>query len=131
MRSAASSHLRQLSNIDIPECVVHTCDSNPVNVIRHHPLCLDDTVELRTRAMQNDRVQANPVQEAKAEREFVDLVEHGTTNLDDSKLCRVCGVGRRGEDAKVTLDLALGTDGVQQTSDSVLDGTTVTPPTFA
>lgn len=81
--------------------------------------------------MQDDRVKANTVEKAKARGEFVDLVEHGTTNLDDSKLCRVRGVGRRGKDAKVTLDLALGTDGVQQTSDSVLDRKTVISPTFA
>ena len=81
--------------------------------------------------MQDDWVKANTIEEAETRGEFVDLVEHGTADLDDSKFRRVRRVGGRGKDAKVTLDLALGTDGVQQTSDSVLGRKTVTPPTFA
>lgn len=52
-------------------------------------------------------------------RELVQLVEHGTANLDDGELCGVGGIRRGREDTQVPLDLAFGTDRVEEAGDGV------------
>lgn len=90
-----------------------TSDSNAIDVVRHDSLALDDTIQLGTSTVEDDRVEADTVKEAETRGEFVNLVEDGTSDLDDRKFCGVGGIGGRRKDAKVTFDLALGTDGVE------------------
>ena len=85
-----------------------------------HTLALKDAVELRTRAMDDNGVKADPVEEAQAQGELVELVEHGAANLDHCELGRLRRVRRCAKDAQVPLDLALCTNRVQQPRDRVL-----------
>lgn len=70
--------------------------------------------------MENYRIEANAVQEAQAQSKFVEFGKDGASHFDDCELCGLRGVGRRGENAKVTFNFALGTNGIEQTSDSIL-----------
>ena len=70
--------------------------------------------------MEDDRVEADSVQEAETVRELLNLVEDCAANLDHSELGRVRRVGRGGKDAEVPLDLALRADGVEQPGNGVL-----------
>lgn len=45
--------------------------------------------------------------------EVVQLVQHGSTDLDDGELGGLRWMRRGREDAEVALDLLLGTDGVK------------------
>ncbi len=70
--------------------------------------------------MEDDGVEANAIEEGQVRRELLDLVEDGTSDLDDSELCGVRAIGGAGEDAEVALDFALGANGVEQASDCIL-----------
>ena len=67
-------------------------DTDPVNVLGNNSLPLNDSVELRSSTMQNDRVKSNTVQEADADGQLIQLVENGTSDFDDGELCRFRGI---------------------------------------
>ena len=58
--------------------------------------------------MENDGVEANAVQEAQAQSKFVELSKDGASDFDDCELCGLRGVGRGGENAKVSFNFTLG-----------------------
>lgn len=70
--------------------------------------------------MEDHWVQANTVKEAQAKRELVELVKHGTADLDNSKFGRVRAVSGRGEDAKIAFHFAFSADGIEQTGNGIL-----------
>lgn len=70
--------------------------------------------------MDNDRVESDTVEEAQAESKLVKVVEDSTANFDDSKLCGLGGVGRRGEDTEVAFDFTFGTNRVEEASNGIL-----------
>lgn len=76
--------------------------------------------------MKYDRIQSNSVEEAQTVGKLVNLIENGTTNLDDSEFGRVGGIGRGRENAQVTFNFTFGTNGVEETGDSVLSKMDVT-----
>jgi len=75
--------------------------------------------------MEHNGVQPDTVQKAQTEGQLLDLVKDSASNFDDGKFSWLRRVGRRGEDSEVSLDLALGSDGVQQTGNGVLASTLV------
>ena len=66
-----------------------TCYTNAVNIVGDDALAFDDAVQLRASTMENNGVKTDTVEEGKAEGEFVDLVENGTSDLDDGEFCRL------------------------------------------
>ena len=98
-----------------------TRDANTVNVFRNNPLPLDDFVELGPSTVQDDGVESNAIQETNTEGQLIKLVENGTSNFDDGKLCRLGGIGRRREDAQMAFDLTLGSNRVQKSGDGLLE----------
>lgn len=98
------------------------CTSYPdsVLVVGNYAFALDDSIQLGPRTVKNNRVKANAVEETKTVGKFVNLVEYSATDLDDCKFCRVGGVGGGRKDTEITLDLPLGANGIEQTSDCVL-----------
>ena len=70
--------------------------------------------------MDDDRIQADAIKETETKSEFIELPQHGTTDFDNSELCWMRGIRGRGKDAKIALDLALSSDGVQKAGDRFL-----------
>lgn len=70
---------------------VGTCYADTIDVVWDDTFCFDDVVELGTCAVENDGIEADTVEEAKTEGEFIELVEDGASDLDD---CELCGLGR-------------------------------------
>ena len=66
-----------------------TCYTNAVNIVGNDALAFDDAVQLGASTMENNGVETDTVEEGKAECEFVDLVENGTSDLDDGEFCRL------------------------------------------
>ena len=66
-----------------------TCYTNAVNIVGDDALAFDDAVQLGASTMENNGVETDTVEEGKAEGEFVDLVEDGTSDLDDGEFCRL------------------------------------------
>lgn len=66
-----------------------TCYTNTVDVVRNDTFALNDAVQLGTGTMENNGVKTDAVEEGKTEGELVDLVENGTSDLDDGKLGRL------------------------------------------
>lgn len=97
-----------------------TSDPDTLYIIRDYALQVHNLVQLRSSAMEHDRVEADAIKEAEAERELLDLVKDSTTNFDDCKFGRVVRMGGGRENAKIALDLFLSADGIQQTGDGVL-----------
>jgi hypothetical protein len=100
-----------------------TGDADTVDVVWDDALGLDDLVELGACPMENNRIEADARQEAKAKRELVDLLEHGASDLDNREPSRVRRMRRRAKDAQVSLYLTFGPNRVEQTGDGVLSGT--------
>lgn len=68
---------------------------------------LEEPVELGTSAMDNDRIEADSVEELEGGAKLVEVVgQDGAADLDDGETLG----GDRGEEGEVLLDLALGTD---------------------
>lgn len=63
--------------------------------------------------MEDDRVESDTIEKAERKREFVELIENGSSNFNNCKFCRLGWVGRGGEDTKVSLDLTLGANRIQ------------------
>jgi hypothetical protein len=121
VRSGASWHLHfELICGRRDKSLRLTCDTDTVDVVGDYAFALNDVVELGPGAVENDGVKADAVEEAKAEGQFVDLIEHGATDFNDGKLGGLRRVRRGGEDAQMAFDLPLGPDRVQQPSNSVL-----------
>lgn len=102
-------------------------DTDAVLVVRGDALRLEDLVQLRTSTVENDRVEAETVQERKRKREVIKLVgEDSTTDLENSELglgedtTGGSALGSLGEDTEVALNLVAGTERVEKTDDSVL-----------
>lgn len=70
--------------------------------------------------MEDNGVEAQAVEEAKAEGELLEVIEDCTTNFDDSKFCGLGWVRGGRKDAKVTLDFTFRTERVKQAGDSIL-----------
>ena len=73
---------------------VGICDADAVDVVGNNTLALDDIVELRTCAMDNDGVKTDTGEEGKRVGDFVELIEYSASNFYDSEFCGVGGVGR-------------------------------------
>jgi hypothetical protein len=86
------------------------CDADAVDVVGGNTLALDDFVELRTCPMENDGVETDTGEEGKRVGDFVKLIKYSSSNFDDSEFCGVGRVGRRRENAEVSLHLALGSN---------------------
>lgn len=84
------------------------CDADSVNIFGDNALPLDDFVELRPAAMQDDWVESDAVQKADAKRQLVQLVKNGASDFDDGEFCRLRGIGGRGKDAEMPFDFTLG-----------------------
>ena len=70
--------------------------------------------------MEDNGVEADPIEEAQAEGQLVELVENGTSDLDDGEFCRVRGICRGGEDTEVALYFTFCADRIKQTGDGIL-----------
>jgi hypothetical protein len=62
--------------------------------------------------MEYYRVEADAIQEAQTEGQFIYLIQHSSSNLDDGELGRLRRVRGGGKYAEVSLDLSLGSNGV-------------------
>ena len=71
--------------------------------------------------MKNDGVETDAVEEAKVDGELFNLVENCASDLDDGDFCGMGSVGGRGEDTEVAFNFALGTDGIEEASDGILE----------
>lgn len=80
--------------------------------------------------MQYHRIETDAIEEAQTEREIIQLIQYSSSDLDDSELGGLAWVGRGREYTKITFDFALGTDGIQQPGDSILQYIKVSPLTF-
>jgi hypothetical protein len=54
-------------------------------VVGHDPCSLEDVIQLRACAMEDDGVEANTVEEGERKREFLDVIEDRTADLDNGK----------------------------------------------
>lgn len=97
-----------------------TCDTNTVDVLRLNAFTLKDVVHLWTSAVQDNWIEAQAVKEAKAESKLIEVIEDCTAKLDDGEFCGLGWMRRGREDAKVTFDFTLCTEGVEQASNRVL-----------
>ena len=97
-----------------------TCDADAINVLGRNSLPLNDSVKLGSPAVQDDGVESNTIQETNADGQFIQLVEDGTSDFDDGEFGGLRRIGRRGEDAQMAFDLALGPNGVQKPGDCLL-----------
>jgi hypothetical protein len=95
-------------------------------VVGHNPRSLEDVIQLRACTMEDDRVEADTVEERERKREFLDVIKDRTADLDNGKPGGVVWVGGGGENAEVALDLFFRADRVEQTGDSVLRVESVT-----
>ena len=80
--------------------------------VRDDTLLFHNLVQLRTRAMENDGIQPHAREKTQTVRELVQLVEHRSPDLDDREFGGMVRIGGGREDAEVSFDLFLGSDGV-------------------
>jgi len=69
--------------------------------------------------MEDDGVKSNTIEEAKAEREFIELVQYSTANFDDGKFGGMGRMGRRGKDTKVSFNFLFRANRVEKSGDGV------------
>ena len=60
---------------------------NTINILQLNTLALKDVIHLRASAMEDNGVEAQSVEEVKAESKLIEVIEDCTTNFDDSKFC--------------------------------------------
>ena len=89
---------------------VSISDADAVDVVGSNTFALDDLIELRTRAMENDGVETDTGKEGKRVSDFVKLIKYSSSDFDDGEFCGVRRVRRRRENAEVSLHLTLGSN---------------------
>jgi hypothetical protein len=62
--------------------------------------------------MEHYRVEANTIQEAQAEGQFIYLIQYSSSDLDNGELGRLRRMRGGGEYAEVSLHLSLGSNGI-------------------
>lgn len=97
-----------------------TSDTNAIDILRLNTLTLEDIVHLWASAMEDNGVETEAVEKAKAESKLLEVIEDCTSNFDDSKFCRLGWVRGGRENAEVTFDFTFRTERVEQARDRVL-----------
>ena len=92
---------------------IRTGDANTVNVVRDNTLPIHDIVELGSTSVEDDGVEPNAVQEAETQSQLIELGEDSTSNLDHGEFGGLGRVRRGGKNAKVALNLALGSNRIE------------------